>query len=194
MVESSDTLARRAVGGTFTAVFVVLCAVLTGGGCAGPPLREVEKGRLYLSRLPDKTELGAFHERYRFRTIINLRGERSGSGWYEREVAFARENQVRFHSIGLSRFHGPTPEQLVKLFSVFDDESAYPILAHCWSGRDRSGVVGALYRIRQQGWEPETALGEMGENGFSSFWWRKVTRFVLSQSPNKVSRCGQGDR
>jgi protein tyrosine/serine phosphatase len=43
----------------------------------------------------------------------------------------------------------------------------HPIYLHCELGRDRSGLVVALYRVRCQGWSLQAAYCEMKRLGFS---------------------------
>ena len=50
--------------------------------------------------------------------------------------------------------------------------SPKPVLLHCLHGADRTGLVTAVYRVTQQGWNKADAKKEMmeGDFGFHSVW------------------------
>jgi protein tyrosine/serine phosphatase len=45
-----------------------------------------------------------------------------------------------------------------------------PIYVHCALGRDRTGIVAAIYRIEKQGWSFDEAEQEMRDFGFNDVW------------------------
>jgi hypothetical protein len=42
-----------------------------------------------------------------------------------------------------------------------------PVYIHCELGRDRSGLIIGLYRVRYEGWSPCAAYAEMQQFGFN---------------------------
>lgn len=57
------------------------------------------------------------------------------------------------------------------------------VYVHCSLGRDRTGLIAALYRYRYLGWTPERAFCEMQRKEFNSrlveldhYFWRSVNR------------------
>ena len=61
-----------------------------------------------------------------------------------------------------------------------------PIYVHCEHGKDRTGLVIALYRVRYDGWTPERAAAEMAAMGHTGHLDRFFTgdmdvRRVLAQ-------------
>jgi protein tyrosine/serine phosphatase len=78
------------------------------------------------------------------RTIVNLRGERQcGSYWLE-QVACERRD-VTLVDFALRSRAAPKPEEIRQAAKLFD-RVEYPILLHCKSGSDRSGLMSVLYR------------------------------------------------
>ena len=79
----------------------------------------------------------------------------------------------------------PPPQEVVDGFlAIVTDPDRLPVFFHCRYGKDRTGVMAALYRIRVQGWEPEKAVREMKYFGFRAIY-RSLLRFIRSQKPSK---------
>jgi protein tyrosine/serine phosphatase len=83
------------------------------------------------------------------RTIVNLRGERL-SGSYRLERAACER-----HGIALVNFHirarrPPSRDELKATVELFE-RIEYPILIHCKSGADRTGLMSALYNFLKEG-------------------------------------------
>ncbi len=53
--------------------------------------------------------------------------------------------------------------QILDLLDAADE--AHPIYVHCEHGKDRTGLVLALYRVRHDGWSPARAAAEMADLG-----------------------------
>lgn len=54
-----------------------------------------------------------------------------------------------------------------KFLGILRDSSNSPVYVHCFHGRDRTGTMVALYRIKEDGWTFEEAFAEMRRYGFS---------------------------
>lgn len=98
-----------------------------------------------------------------FRSIISLRWN---SSIIKTEKQMAGEYGLDFYSIPLSYWILPTRKQLDYFFSLLDDKSKHPIFMHCLHGRDRTGMLAAIYRIAREGWNANDAYAEMKANGF----------------------------
>ncbi|MEW6056654.1 MAG: tyrosine-protein phosphatase [Bdellovibrionota bacterium] len=97
------------------------------------------------------------------RTIINLRDEKSAKK--ERKVAYALG--MKFFNIPLSGFYAPSDEDVEKILSLMAKPELQPVFIHCRYGKDRTGLLVGLYRIRYQGWQPELAYKEALELDFN---------------------------
>lgn len=76
------------------------------------------------------------------RSIINLRGPNAGQDWYEQECAVARRLDLHFYDLPVDS-QCPTPLELRALREVLE-QCPKPVLIHCQSGIDRSGIVAAI--------------------------------------------------
>lgn len=59
----------------------------------------------------------------------------------------------------------PSETQQRKFLKVLTDTEAMPIFVHCYHGKDRAGVMMALYRIKVQNWPIKRAIEEMEKFG-----------------------------
>jgi protein tyrosine phosphatase (PTP) superfamily phosphohydrolase (DUF442 family) len=75
-------------------------------------------------------------------SIINLRGPNPGQNWYDQECAVARRQDLKFYDLPVDS-QCPTAPELRELLCVLE-QCPKPVLIHCQSGIDRSGIVAAI--------------------------------------------------
>jgi protein tyrosine phosphatase (PTP) superfamily phosphohydrolase (DUF442 family) len=123
---------------------------------------------------PDAAGLAALEARG-FRTVVNL--TRDGE-----ERAEAERLGLDYFEIPLTAHlwsSPPTEEQVRQFFSLALDPDRRPLYFHCSHGRDRAGMLAALYRIEAQGWPAVDAVREMQAFGYSD-WYRDLIGYVRS--------------
>ena len=123
----------------------------------------VAPGLVFRSAQP----LGEWERRVRddhLATVLNLRGGSDQDPWYRAEVAATRSLGVAFYDLPMAATVRPTRRQLLAVLGLLD-RCAYPLLIHCKSGSDRTGLVSALYLMSRAGEPPETA-----ERAFSVYY------------------------
>jgi protein tyrosine phosphatase (PTP) superfamily phosphohydrolase (DUF442 family) len=108
----------------------------------------VEAGRLYRSNHPLPWQLRQAQLRHGLRSVINLRGHRQSCG----SDALGR---VRAGELGLVHADAPFEsrgaphkERILRLAEVFASVPE-PVLIHCKSGADRTGLVAAIWLLLQ---------------------------------------------
>ncbi len=85
-----------------------------------------------------------------FRSVVNLSGGKPEEAWYLRETTLAKQNDIAFYTLKLSANKQPdltTMETLVELMRA----APKPLLVHCKSGSDRTGLALALYAYAIEG-------------------------------------------
>ncbi|MDD5761500.1 MAG: tyrosine-protein phosphatase [bacterium] len=99
------------------------------------------------------------------RTVVNLRTRRG-----EREAVEAAG--MRYVEIPMSFMKKVDPAVVREALSVISDPANQLVFLHCSRGKDRTGVVVAVYRMEVDGWSKAEALAEMEAFGFHEIWFR----------------------
>ena len=80
-----------------------------------------------------------------FKTIVNLRGA-SMEPQYQLEKKLCNELGLTLIDLPLSAYEAPPRAQALKLLDIFDTAEK-PMIVHCKSGADRTGIASALYKL-----------------------------------------------
>jgi hypothetical protein len=142
------------------------CLLLATAAHADMPVFKVSPG-IYRGPAPetaaDYRQLSALG----IRTVLDIRSGRRRDR--ERECACLK-------SYGIYYIHAPVsfrPERdgsAERALRILTNSQRHPIYIHCQLGRDRSGLIIGLYRVRCDGWSRQRAYCEMKRFGFRSFF------------------------
>jgi hypothetical protein len=116
----------------------------------------VDPGIVLRSAQPT-SQLSTWVRDFQLGSILNLRGGSPADWWYDAEVRAARVGAVSYYDLPLSATRRPSRRELLRLIDFFG-RCDYPLLIHCKSGADRTGLASALYRMVRRGEPPEAAL------------------------------------
>lgn len=112
---------------------------------------------LYRSALPRSGDVPLL-EQLGVRTVVSF--------IKDDDVEWLGNAPVRRVSIPLHTDRVDDADVIRVLGTVLAAERLGPVLIHCKHGRDRSGLMAAMYRTVVQGWSKEEALREMRQGGF----------------------------
>lgn len=101
-------------------------------------------GELYRSAQPSASAIESYAKEYGIKTVVNLRGENEKSSWYEKEVAVSEKLGIKHIDFSMLASRQLTPAEADRLLALLKD-APKPILIHCRSGADRTGLVSVLY-------------------------------------------------
>jgi protein tyrosine phosphatase (PTP) superfamily phosphohydrolase (DUF442 family) len=154
---SNSVIKRYALASASVAAFV--CALGLVWEVRRPLFRGnigiVDPGKVIRSAQPT-SQLPRLVRDFHLKSILNLRGGSPADWWYEAEVRTVRECGLSFYDLPLSATRRPARIELLRLIDVIR-QCPYPLLIHCKSGADRTGLASALYRMLQRGEAPEHA-------------------------------------
>jgi protein tyrosine/serine phosphatase len=149
----------------FVKVAVCWMSLAAAGPVLGMDVAEVTPG-IYRGPAPRSetdyrqlTSLG-------IKTVLDLRTVRKRR--MEEECRCVTAHGMTYLRSGVSfypRKDGSADQALCRLTEV----NLQPVYIHCELGRDRSGLVIAMYRVRCQGWSLQAAYCEMDRFGFHHY-------------------------
>ena len=117
---------------------------------------EVVPNRLYRSAQPDD-RLAGWIEEHNIKSVLNLRGGHPSYSWYAQEREIIRDHTVDYYEIPISAQLRPRKSELLQIIDLLG-RVRYPMLIHCKSGADRTGLGVALYHLIVQKELPQKAL------------------------------------
>jgi len=146
-----------------------------------PNFATVRQGVLYRSGQPRGLGLD-FVKLYGIRTLINLR--KPDSKGTPEEKSFAAKNGLRFYNFSIGSTAAEIDETVQRFLAIVADKSHWPILVHCSRGKERSGVLSAIYRIEYDRWSNEDALAETYRLGLERGHMPIPENYIKSYHPS----------
>ena len=117
----------------------------------------VAEGKVYRSAQPDYTRIVAFLSDAEIKSILNLREES--------EEDVVKEWCLRYFQLRLNVLSNVTVEDFDLIAQTLSNPANQPILVHCQSGADRTGVACAAYRMAVDNWSLDEAWEELETYG-----------------------------
>ncbi|QEM68831.1 protein-tyrosine-phosphatase [Geobacter sp. FeAm09] len=110
------------------------------------------------------------------KTVIDMRTGESERKFVEGAGMQAIAVPIQMTRTGLQ-------EKVDRVVALMTDPANQPVYVHCRHGQDRTGIVVAAYRMKQQGWSLTDAETEMQAFGFNDIWinFKKFIRQYGSQ-------------
>lgn len=128
--------------------------------------------RFFRGSQPTEEQYKALKE-FGINTVIDLRKD---SESYSKSTV---------ESLGMKYVHIPMSgwttrdESVVEFMKQINDSGNGNVYVHCAAGKHRTGLVGAIYRLENYGWEYDTAYKEMKNyEYFSGLFHRKIKGYV----------------
>lgn len=150
----------------------------------------VETGRLYRSNHPSPWQMRRAVKAAGIRTIINLRGHREACGSDALGRAMAAELGLEHIDAPLESRGAPHKDRILRLAGIFR-RVPEPVLIHCKSGADRTGLAAGLW-LMLQGRPVEEAMRQLSwrhghvsasRTGILDAFFREYARFTRANGP-----------
>jgi protein tyrosine/serine phosphatase len=149
---------------TILGAVLLLGVVLAGGHVlllmASGNVAVVIPGECYRSAQPSREMLVKLVGQHGIRSVINLRGEMPTNDWYQEEIAACRELSLAHFDVRLSARRDWTDAEVDELVDVLQ-RAPKPMLIHCKSGSDRTGVAAAMFIALREGAMTDHARGQL---------------------------------
>jgi len=126
---------------------------------------EVVAGKIYRGLQPGDTEDYAYLRKMGIKTSLNLRKYL----WWQERSRHKRTEAEGFlyrHAGMPTLWMEPKDPEVEAALGALNDQSLQPIYVHCRLGKDRTGMVVALYRVLQQQWSGCRAWKEWKSFGY----------------------------
>ena len=95
--------------------------------------------------------------------VIDLAEEGSAA-----EGADVKAAGMQFVRIPMTTHDVPSPAVIAQFLSLVTNPANQPVYVHCIGGRHRTGVMTAIYRMTQDGWNAARAFSEMQQFKFGA--------------------------
>jgi tyrosine-protein phosphatase SIW14 len=114
------------------------------------------------------------------KTVIDMRTSESEKAQVEAAGMTAIAIPIEMTRDGLK-------EKVDRVVALMADPANQPVYVHCRHGQDRTGIVVAAFRMKQQGWSLADAETEMQAFGFNDVWvnFRKFIRHYAAELTRK---------
>jgi protein tyrosine phosphatase (PTP) superfamily phosphohydrolase (DUF442 family) len=140
---------------------VLAVAIAVPGWALRGNFRTVVPDLVYRSGQLSSTALLSRIAEYHLHSVLNLRGANPGESWYDEERDLAARQGVRHYDLPTDSEYPPSPEELRELIQVLD-RCERPLLIHCQSGIDRTGLVAAVCVLLADDGSPRQAQQQLG--------------------------------
>ena len=122
--------------------------------------------KLYRGAEPTKDGVAEL-KRLGIRTVID-----AGNGTEDsaQERQWVEGTGMKYVNIHLHNWLKSKPEDIDAILAEIAKPENHPVFFHCKRGKDRTGTVVAIYRMKNDGWTPKQALDEAKIFGFG--WWQ----------------------
>jgi protein tyrosine/serine phosphatase len=147
-------LAGLVAGGLVAAGHCMAWILLCGN------LHTVIAHEFYRSAQPTSAQLEGWIHQHGIRTVINLRGRFTPFDKYEEELATTQRLGVQHRELSLCALRLPTRQEVLAVMEVLD-ASPRPVLFHCESGGDRSGLVAGMTLLLYTDCDVRTAARQL---------------------------------
>ncbi len=113
------------------------------------------------------------------KTVINLRHPYFFSKKsFSKEKAFVNSLGMNYINMPMLPYTPPADEQVKRFFKILNDKDNLPVFVFCKEGKDRTGIMTALYRVEHYNWDYDKAYTEMKSYGYHRFAYPQLKNFL----------------
>jgi tyrosine-protein phosphatase SIW14 len=117
-------------------------------------------------------------------TVVSFRHEK-GENTLERRAVEALG--MRFVDLPWHAWDKPADDKVSRFFALLAANRRGKVFVHCQQGRDRTGMMVALYRVAVDHWCPASAVAEMKAYHYHHFFFPQLETYV-ENFPQRLAR------
>jgi len=117
------------------------------------------------------------------KTVIDLRHNSPAD--YLKKKRIVESHGLNYINIPMHPSKPPSSSQIANFFNVIDKRENLPVFVHCMQGKDRTGIMTALYRIKYNGWDYDKAYHEMKDKGYHPLFYPAQRKFLYRYVKSK---------
>ncbi len=140
--------------------------------------KELEKGKIWRGGQPKTEDDYLMLKKQGIKTIVNLRWDES----VETSKQMARKHGFKFINVPMKATDQPDEKNVNKVLNALRNPNNQPVFLHCQHGKDRTGLISALYRVEFQNWYASQAREEWISMGFAVRFLRKLDQYFLDRT------------
>jgi tyrosine-protein phosphatase SIW14 len=122
------------------------------------------------------------------KTVIDL--TRDGRA---NEQGLVEHAGMKFYRIPLTTSERPSETAIAQFLSLVNNPANQPVFVHCQGGRHRTGVMTAIYRMTNDGWDSNRAYAEMRQYHFEGFPAHPVLKQFVFDYYTKLDQTRQAN-
>ena len=135
-------------------------------------------------------------KKHGLKTVINLRRDEPNDSW---EKAVAERIGLGYYYFPMEAHDEHDLGQIEQILAVIQDPANQPALIHCAGGKDRTGLIAAIYKIQYSGQDVEDVYKEMLMFGYHQDRYPAVLRTIrrwceTHNRPDVVAKISQDGR
>ncbi len=117
------------------------------------------------------------------KTIINFRGNEKSHQW---EKKMALKLGIKYYQFSINSKKRQSKEKLAQILEIMNNPKNQPVLIHCLGGKDRAGLLSALYKIQFMNASKNDIHKEMLMFGYSQKEYPYISETVRSWDKNNI--------
>ncbi|GBD90844.1 tyrosine phosphatase family protein [bacterium BMS3Abin04] len=129
---------------------------------------------LWRSAQPNSESLKRM-KHFGLKTVINLRGDSVTNEW-ERELADSLN--LNYYNFPLDSHKEQNSDEINLILKIINQKKNQPVLTHCLGGKDRTGLITALYELKRGNKTLSEIHKEMLMYGYDEDKFPKIYEFV----------------
>lgn len=122
-------------------------------------------------------------QKYGLKTVVNLKRNRM---YHKREKRVADKLGIDYHHFPMNPKEAPSEDSIRSILEIISNPDNQPVLIHCQSGKDRTGLIAAIYKLEYTDSSLESIYREMLMYGYNEKKYPRIIQAIRAWSDNQV--------